>query len=144
MIRRMTEDDLEQIMLLEEELFSSPWTEEAYLYELNENAYSRLYVIEIDNEIVAYAGLWVLFDQAQVTTIGVSKKQQSKGYGAKMLEHLIKEAQNSEAEVISLEVRVSNEKAIKLYEKYEFEKINIRKSYYQDNHEDAYAMMRGI
>lgn len=144
MFRKMREEDLPTILTLEHQLFSLPWKEEDYLYELNENQFSHLYVIEEENSIVAYAGLWTIFDQAQITTIGTNKGFQRKGYGLQMLEKLEQIAKENQCEVISLEVRISNQKAINLYEKSGFEIITTRKSYYSNNHEDAYLMMKGI
>ena len=60
------------------------------------------------------------------------------------MDHLINCAAEKGCEMISLEVRVSNAPALTCYKKYGFEIINIRKSYYQDNHEDAYLMMKPI
>lgn len=144
MIFKMSEDDLDKVLELEKVLFSDPWTYENYLYELNDNPYSNLYIIKNDQDIIGYAGLWVLFEQGQITTIGINPKYQKQGYGKILLEYLINQAKAKEAETISLEVRVSNDTAIALYEKYGFITINIRKAYYQDNYEDAYLMMKGI
>lgn len=144
MIFKMSEDDLDKVLELEKVLFSDPWTYENYLYELNDNPYSNLYIIKKDQDIIGYAGLWVLFEQGQITTIGINPKYQKQGYGKILLEYLINQAKAKEAETISLEVRVSNDTAIALYEKYGFITINIRKAYYQDNYEDAYLMMKGI
>jgi len=140
----MTEDDLEQILILEKQLFTSCWKEEDYLYELNENPYSTLIVIEENGKIIGYAGIWCMFEQAQITTIGVAKEYQGKGYSKLLMEQLLSIALINKCETISLEVRVSNYKAISLYEKLDFIKINTRKDYYADNHEDAYLMMKGI
>ena len=144
MIREMNDNDLESIILLENELFTLPWHIEDYLYEIHNNEFARLFVLEIDNKIVGYGGLHIIFDQAQVTTIGISKQYQKKGYGQLLLEYLLEISKINHCETISLEVRVSNENAISLYKKKGFETINIRKSYYSDNHEDAYLMMKGI
>jgi ribosomal-protein-alanine N-acetyltransferase len=144
MNRDMREDDLEQILILEKELFTSCWKEEDYLYELNDNPYSTLRVIEENNEIIAYGGVWCLFDQAQITTIGVAKKYQGKGYSKILMDELIKIAVENNCDTISLEVRISNFKAISLYQNYGFININTRKNYYADNNEDAYLMMKGI
>jgi ribosomal-protein-alanine N-acetyltransferase len=144
MNREMREDDLEQILILEKELFTSCWKEEDYLYELNENPYSTLIVIEEKDEIIAYGGVWCLFDQGQITTIGVAKKYQGQGYSKILMDELIKIAVENHCETISLEVRISNFKAISLYQNYGFININTRKNYYADNNEDAFLMMKGI
>lgn len=144
MIRKMSVTDIDVVLKLEDELFTSKWTQEQFEYELTENEFSKLFVMIENEEIIGYFGEWILFDQAQITTIGVSKKHQGKGYSKLMMQRMIEEACNSNCETISLEVRVSNVKAINLYHKFGFETINIRKNYYQDNNEDAFLMMKAI
>jgi len=145
MIRLMTNDDLEQIDLLEKQLFKGDaWPLDSYKYEINENDLSRMFVDIENDEIIAYGGMWFIFENCDITTIGVNPKYQGQGYGQKMLDHLIQVAKENECEFMHLEVRVSNEKAINLYKKNGFEIIRTRKGYYSDNHEDAYDMMRGL
>lgn len=144
LIRQMHTDDLPRIMELEHQLFTSVWNEEDFIYELCDNPFSHYYVFEDNNKIVGYAGLWIMYEQSQITTIGIDPLFQRKGYGAYLLEEMISLAVLKECEVMSLEVRVSNEKAIGLYEKFGFEKAGIRKDYYQDNHEDAYLYVKRL
>lgn len=144
MIRRMIDSDLDRIDVLEHELFTSAWSKDDYIYELHDNPYGNYFVYEEDNNIIGYVGVWIIFEQAQITTIGVDKEFQGKGIGAKLLEYAIDYADNNSCEVISLEVRVSNEKAINLYEKAGFINVNVRKGYYQDNNEDAYLMVKAL
>ena len=141
-IRKMKEEDLSMIEEMEQILFSSPWKLEDFLYEINENAFSHNYVVEDNNEIVGYVGLWIMYEQSQITTIGVHPKHQRKGIGQMMMEKMIEESLNNHCVTMSLEVRVSNDKAIALYKKYGFETVALRKNYYEDNHEDAYLMIK--
>lgn len=141
-IRLMEINDLNVILELEHQLFTSAWNEEDFIYEIKANPFSYNYVLEDDGKIVGYAGLWITYEQAQITTIGVRKECQRKGYASKLMDYLLELARNKNCEVMSLEVRVSNESAIKLYEKYGFKHAGIRKNYYQDNFEDAYLMVR--
>lgn len=143
MIRQMQEKDLDEIILIENELFTSPWNKEQFVYEINENEFSRSFVLEIDNEIIAYGMMWFLFENADITNIAVKKKYQKQGYGLKMLKHLIKEAINNNCEFIHLEVRINNKEAINLYNKMGFETVRIRKHYYEDG-SDAYDMIKAI
>jgi ribosomal-protein-alanine N-acetyltransferase len=84
--------------------------------------------------------MWVLFDEAHVTTIGVLPNQRGKGLGELMLVELFEAAQARGAEWLTLEVRVSNTPAQALYEKYGFTRQGVRRRYYSDNGEDAYIM----
>ncbi|MCA9859187.1 MAG: ribosomal protein S18-alanine N-acetyltransferase [Thermomicrobiales bacterium] len=90
--------------------------------------------------IAGFAGMWHLFDEAHVTTIGVDNPYRGRGLGEALLLRLIDEAVRRGANVVTLEVRISNEHAIRLYEKYGFSIHGVRPHYYSDNGEDAYLM----
>lgn len=141
MIRLMTPSDITRVLELENQLFSSPWGEDDFVYELESNPYSTIFVEEQDNNIVGYVGIWIIFEQAQITTLGVDKSYQHKHIGQTLLVYAMKEAIMKHAEWMSLEVRVSNIAAQNLYKKLGFKTETIRKDYYQDNHEDAYLML---
>ena len=143
-IRKMSVEDLHVVEEMERILFSSPWSYEDFLYELNENAFSHNFVVEDHNEIVGYVGLWIMYDQSQITTIGVHPSYQRKGIGSMMMKKMIEESLAHQCLNMSLEVRVSNDKAISLYKKYGFETVALRKNYYEDNHEDAYLMIKQL
>jgi ribosomal-protein-alanine N-acetyltransferase len=85
------------------------------------------------DQIVGFAGMWVLFDEAHVTTIGVLPRHRGKGLGELMLIDLFEEAVRRGAEWLTLEVRVSNESAQALYRKYGFTRQGVRRRYYSDN-----------
>lgn len=143
-MRGMTIEDLPKILELEKENFTPGWHKEHFEYELEENPFSKLFVLELDGKVIAYYGIWITFEECQITTIAVADEYKGKGYGNVLMEHLLHEAKEALCERISLEVRVSNLRAQNLYRKYGFENISIRHSYYEDNHEDAYVMMKGI
>lgn len=137
-------EDLDKIIEIENEVFTSCWNREQFEYELLENEFSNMYVIKEDEEIIGYAGLWILFERAEITTIAITTKYQGKKYGETLLRFLIEEAIKKGADICSLEVRVSNERAINLYRKLGFEVLRTRKNYYNDNHEDALEMIKVI
>lgn len=95
---------------------------------------------EPSSAIVGFAGMWILFDEAHVTTIGVLPERRGRGLGELMLVDLFAEAERRRAEWLTLEVRVSNEQAQRLYTKYGFHSQGVRRRYYSDNNEDAYIM----
>lgn len=146
MIRKMTLEDLEEVLKIENESFFTPWSKQQYLYELNENPYSNLYVYTIDDKIVGYCDLWLIFEHAEIATIAVSKDYRKNHIGQKLMEHIELLAIDNCCETISLEVRVSNQSAINLYKKCGFIIINTKKSYYKisSGFEDGYFMMKGI
>ena len=144
MMRKMEAGDLEEVAELEKILFKSYWKKSDFEYELQQNPYAVLKVIEIDGKIAAYCDLWILFDQAQIATIGVAEEYQHQGLGQQLMASMIFDAIAKECDTMSLEVRVSNDKAIALYKKNGFITVNTRKGYYQDNHEDAYLMVKPL
>jgi ribosomal-protein-alanine N-acetyltransferase len=90
--------------------------------------------------IAGFAGMWQLFDEAHVTTIGVDLPYRGRGFGEAMFLRLLDEAVRRGANLLTLEVRISNASAMKLYEKYAFTVHGVRPHYYSDNGEDAYLM----
>lgn len=93
-----------------------------------------------ENRIVGFAGMWTVYDEAHITTIGVDPELRGQGLGEWLLVHLIDEAVRRNAGWLTLEVRVSNEPAQALYAKYGFTVHGTRKRYYSDNNEDAHIM----
>jgi ribosomal-protein-alanine N-acetyltransferase len=90
--------------------------------------------------ILGFAGMWLMFDEAHITTIGVRRALRGRGLGELMLVHLIEQAQEMGAKRLTLEVRVSNHVAQSLYRKYSFREEGVRKRYYSDDGEDALIM----
>lgn len=143
MIRNMTLDDLDQVMEIEKEAFHEHWKRKDFEYEVMENEFSTLKVYEENGKILGMIGYYILFDDAQVTTLAVLKEAQGKKIGSMLMEHMLKACTQKKCAVVSLEVRQSNIKAINLYKKFDFIEMNIRKSYYEDG-EDALFMMRAL
>ena len=142
LIRHMVWPDIDTVVALEHELFSTPWEKDAFEYELGKNVFSSILVLEEDGEILGYIGMWLLGDQTQITTLGVKKEYQRNGYAKMLMEKCVEVTKHLGYRNINLEVRISNQKAINLYKKYGFKIVTIRKNYYQDNHEDAYLMIK--
>lgn len=90
--------------------------------------------------ILGFGGMWILYDEAHVTTIGVDPSERGRGLGEWLLLALVEEAIRRGATWLTLEVRVSNEPALSLYRKYGFAVQGTRKRYYSDNNEDAHVM----
>lgn len=90
--------------------------------------------------LVGFAGMWTMYDEAHVTTIGVDPDYRGRGFGEWLLLTLFEEAIRRGTAIVTLEVRVSNHTAQQLYRKYGFSIQGTRKRYYSDNDEDAYIM----
>ncbi len=90
--------------------------------------------------IIAFAGLWHMINEAHITTIATHPDYRGRGVGELMLSSLISVAYTNHARYVTLEVRVTNTVAQNLYRKYGFAQTGVRRRYYSDNHEDAYVM----
>ncbi len=142
MIRLISEEDLDQVVLLEKELFGDDsWDKETFVEQINNNPYASIYIFEDNHKIVGYVDLWIAYENADLANIGVSKQYQGKGIGSQLMEFCERIVNQNNCENYSLEVRVSNLKAIHLYEKFGFQKVGVRKNYYA-NGENAYLMIR--
>ena len=129
-IREMKVDDLKRIVELEKDLFLSPWNEEDY-------------ILEKENQIIGYIGLWFLGDQCQITTIATDRHFQGQGCASQLMEYALEKSEELHYQNVNLEVRVSNVKAIALYQKFGFKNVAVRKRYYS-NGEDAYLMIKEL
>ena len=90
--------------------------------------------------VIGAIGFWLILDEAHITTIGVRKSYQRQGIGELLLIKAIELAKELGAQVITLEVRITNTGAQALYEKYGFQRVGSRRGYYSDNKEDALIM----
>lgn len=139
-LRKMTIDDIPEVMEIEHEAFTLPWTEEAFRNELTMNHFARYMVMVIDGHTIGYAGMWTIMDEAHVTNIAIREAYRGRKLGEALLVELMNWALELEMVRMTLEVRVSNEIAQQLYMKLGFTKAGIRKGYYSDNNEDAMIM----
>ena len=138
-IREMTEEDIDGVLSVEKESFSTPWTERLF-YDEVKNPRTIYYVCCEDDEIIAYGGMWHVVDEGQITNVAVKKDFRNMGVGSKVLKELIDWAKEHEIVVIGLEVRAGNENALLLYKKFGFEAVGKRKDYYKNPTEDAILM----
>ena len=138
--RMMNVDDIDQVLEVEGQSFTLPWSREAFFNELNVNQYAVYVVIEDNGKIAGYCGSWVVIDESHITNIAILPEYRGKKLGEALLRKMIELSISMGAIRMTLEVRVSNVVAISLYEKLGFQKGGIRKRYYTDNHEDAYVM----
>lgn len=138
-IRRMSHEDVPEVFDLEQASFQhSSWTIDGFYYELEQNNFAHYFVLEYDQRIIGYLGLWVVVDQAQVTTIAIDAAYQGHGLGQMLLKYGMNYV-GAIATVMSLEVRVDNVVAQHVYRKLGFQFGGKRKNYYGDG-EDALVM----
>lgn len=136
--REMTADDVPSVEEIERKTFSFAWTLMDFYYETFRDDSVAL-VGEIDGQIVAYACVWISFDEADVANIAVDEDFRGQGIGAKLFAEIIRRVKLLNVNAITLEVRVSNTAAINLYEKFGLRSVGRRRGYYEDG-EDALIM----
>lgn len=141
MIRIMQDKDVLSVSKLEKQSFSMPWSEQALEKEIF-NKDSLFCVCEIDKKIIGYAGMYYVYPEGDITNIAIDKKYQGKGYAKELLNYMFELANSRGIKEFTLEVRVSNMNAIKLYEKLGFENVGVRKNFYDNPKEDAYIMWK--
>lgn len=137
----MSQNDLDAVNAIEMQAFQDPWSKQDFINELESNPYSCIYVKEINGEVVAYVDLWIAFENAEIANIAVKKEFLHQGIASELMQYCLQKIQQSKCENFTLEVRVSNMNAIKLYEKFGFQTVSKRKKYYADG-EDAYLMVQ--
>lgn len=139
----MREQDVPRVLEIEQVSFPSPWPRDAYIRELRDNRLACYLVAREAGTVVGYTGMWIILEEAHVTTIAVAPDHRRRGIGERLLVALIAEALRRGARWITLEVRRTNDSAKALYRKYGFKEIGVRKGYYSDNREDAIVMWTG-
>ena len=141
LIREMTLEDIPTVLEIDRVSFSNPWPERSYRYELTENRAAQLFVAKLDDGVViAYLGYWLIGDEAHISTFAVHPEFRMQGIGEDLLKSALAVAAGKGARVATLEVRESNDSAIRLYEKLGFEVVGNRDAYYRDNDEGAILM----
>jgi len=139
-VDRMTVDDLIAVHVIERESFSTPWPAQAYREEIEHNRLAHYIVARSGNSIVGFAGIWLLVDEAHITTFATRSAWRRQGIGERLLAALLDLALARGAKEATLEVRPSNIPAKRLYEKFGFKVVGVRPRYYSDNNEDALIM----
>ena len=144
-IRPMEEADLPAVLAIERESFTSPWSLAVFRRELQDKEVSHLLVAEVSPSeggqwVVGYACYWLVMDEAHITNIAVRQGYRRRGVAHRLLTEMLRGAKLQGAKRATLEVRLSNEGAQRLYERHGFQSAAIRKRYYPDNGEDALVM----
>ncbi len=139
LFRPMQKADVSRVAELERLCFRSPWSENALAGELK-NSVARYRVGIVGDTIEAYAGMWILYDEAHITNVAVAPDRRRQGYGRALMVEMLRVALFYGAARMTLEVREHNLSAQALYEGLGFEKAGRRKRYYADTGEDAFIM----
>lgn len=139
-IERMRRRHLRGVMAIERQVYPRPWSPNLFLSEMTEFRGRAYIVAKFGKDVVGYGGLMSYGDEAHVTTIAVDPDYHRHRIGTRILFELIQHALSLGARAVSLEVRVSNWGAQRLYGRFGFRPVGIRKNYYQETNEDALIM----
>jgi len=133
-------DDLPAVHAIERASFEVPWPPDAYRNELLTNRMATYLVARVEDDIVAFGGMWLMVDEGHIITFAVHPAWRRQHIGDRLLLALLDLAVDRGAHEATLEVRLSNLPARRLYEKFGFRPVGLRPRYYSDNGEDALVM----
>lgn len=141
-LRKLAASDIPALVQLEKNCFSDPWSEQI-LMDLPESCLDETWVLETEGkEVAGYINFRFLSGEGELMRIAVLPEFRGCGYARKMMEQMVKSAEENQAQDLTLEVRAGNVPAINLYKSYGFRKEAVRKKYYHDPEEDAFIMWR--
>src|SRR5918992_4584038 len=139
-ITRMRRRHLRGVMAIERQVYPRPWSPSLFVSEMSAGR-TRCYLVALDGRnVVGYAGLISYGEEAHVTTIAVDPGYHRMKIGTRLLFELLNEAREMGAHAVSLEVRVTNWGAQRMYGRFGFRPVGVRKNYYQETNEDALVM----
>jgi ribosomal-protein-alanine N-acetyltransferase len=143
LIREMQVSDIPDVLQIEHMSFTTPWSENAFLNEINK-LYSFTKVAVLGNNIIGYICVNHIIDEGHILNLAVHPDFRRRGIATKLFEDALNELKEIECRYLYLEVRVSNLEARKFYEHLGFRVMGIRKDYYTYPIEDAVTMMQGL
>jgi len=138
----MRPDDIDEVMEIEQHAFSAPWSRDIFLEELDrEWAYVDVLRERTGGKIVGFVNYWLVRDEVHILNVATHLDARRQGHATTLLEHVIEFARREGCRYVTLEVRRSNEAAIRLYRKHSFRPVGIRPNYYVEDKEDAIVML---
>jgi len=141
--RRMVEKDLEKVAEIERQIFSDPWSYNAFKTDLaNDMAFPV--IAELENLVIGYANLYIVAGEVQVGNFAIAPGYRNRGIGKKLMNEILRIAAEGKCDSIFLEVRESNEPAKALYTSFGFKSTGLRRNYYSNPRESAIIMVREV
>lgn len=138
-IQEMQLDDLEQVVEIEQQNFSVPWTENGFFSFLLRSD-TLFLVAKEEDRILGYMGIMMVLDEGEITNVSVAQTARRRGVGRLLVQTMLDKMRRAGLNMIHLEVRKSNTPAIRLYEQFAFVQDGERKNYYEEPTEDAVLM----
>lgn len=134
--------DLDQLMEIERMSFRTPWLRQVFLEEL-ERDWAHVEVVRErgGSTVVGFINYWLVRDEIHLLNIAVHPDQRRRGLATQLLDHLIAFARKNRCRYVTLEVRRSNQAAIRLYRRFGFQSVGVRPRYYVEDGEDAIVMV---
>ncbi len=132
-------EHVKQLENLERVCFSLPWTREQIISQLPDEQHCFLVAVR-DERVLGYVGMMHVLDEGYISNVAVAPQERRRGIGGELLTALLKRAKELRLSFVTLEVRAGNTPAIALYERYGFQKVGLRKNYYDLPREDAILM----
>lgn len=143
-LRRLTRADLETVMVIERAAFKHPWSTELFAKEL-EHDWSTVLVAEEASlagpRIVGFIIFWLVHDEIHVLNVATDPAHRGRGVARTLLDECLSQGKAKGARLATLEVRRSNDAALRLYDRYGFRRVGVRANYYEDEGEDAIVMV---
>jgi ribosomal-protein-alanine N-acetyltransferase len=137
------DDDLTGVLEVEAASFTNPWTREMYEWELQNRAVCHIYVVRADEHRVAgFCAFWLVVDEVHINNVAIRPELRGRGYGTALLQRVFAEGRRLGARRATLEVRVSNLDAQRLYSRLGFTAAGVRRGYYSNPVEDAVILWR--
>ncbi|KLU60135.1 mycothiol acetyltransferase [Peptococcaceae bacterium CEB3] len=139
-VRPMCIEDLGSVIAIEQVSFPTPWSIHSFATELRDNEYARYHCLEVDGRVIGYMGLWFILDEGHITNVAIMPGHRGRHWGEFLMRSVMSKMAQEGMERMTLEVRVSNDPARRLYERLGFKVAGRRKGYYVDTREDALIM----
>jgi ribosomal-protein-alanine N-acetyltransferase len=139
-VQPMRRRHVRSVLRIEQQVYPRPWSSSLFLSELALRSTRAYFVARVGRELVGYAGLMMTLDEAHVTTIAVDPRRHRSKIGTRLMLVLAREAIARGANLLTLEVRMSNAAAKDMYRRFGFAPVGVRKNYYQEVNEDALVM----
>ena len=137
------ESDLNGVLEVERESFTSPWTRDMYAWELQNRAVCHIYIVRTPEcRVAGFCAFWLVFDEIHINNLALRPQYRGHGFGTALLHHVLAEAQRLGARRATLEVRAGNAGALRLYERLGFYVAGTRRNYYMNPVEDALILWR--
>lgn len=140
-IRKMEEEDVEQLVKIEQESFTMPWSQDAFL-KLLQREYCYYLVAVREQEVLGIAGMTILGNEGDIDKVAVAPKERGRGIATRLMTKLISDGNAGGVQDYTLEVRAGNAAAIHVYEKLGFVGEGIRPGFYEKPREDALIMWK--